>query len=134
MGRDFIAVNYKLSGPQKLAVLFHELGHFLFHIPESGPAANFHNVGRRTRQEIEADIFSLCAVIPKISIKTRSFTELIYEGLPAAMLAARLEIFEKYRIWTAEKINRMNRIDKINFAKYPVNPVHPVLISSLEDK
>lgn len=98
MGRDFIAVNYKLSGPQKLAVLFHELGHFLFHIPESGPAANFHNVGRRTRQEIEADIFSLCAVIPKISIKTRSFTELIYEGLPAAMLAARLEIFEKYRI------------------------------------
>jgi len=27
MGRDFIAVDSKLSGPKKLAVMFHELGH-----------------------------------------------------------------------------------------------------------
>src|SRR6266478_7308597 len=42
MGRDFIAVDSRLAGPQKLAVLFHELGHFLFHTPESGATANFH--------------------------------------------------------------------------------------------
>ena len=98
MGRDVIAVDCKLSGAAKLAVLFHELGHFLFHIPESGPAANFHNIGRRTRQEIEADIFALCAVIPKTAIETRSITEMIYEGFPAEMVAARYEIYRQHNI------------------------------------
>jgi hypothetical protein len=46
-GRDFIAVNSRLAGAEKLAVLFHELGHFLFHAPDSGATANFHRVGRR---------------------------------------------------------------------------------------
>ena len=93
MGRDVIAVDCKLSGTAKLAVLFHELGHFLFHMPESGPAANFHNVGKKTRQEIEADIFALCAIIPKTFIETRSITELVYEGFSAEMVAARQEIY-----------------------------------------
>ena len=59
MGRDFIAVDSKLAGPRKLLVLFHELGHFLFHTPETGATANFHGVGRRTRKEREADVFAL---------------------------------------------------------------------------
>ena len=98
MGSDVIAIDCKLSGTAKLAVLFHELGHFLFHMPESGPAANFHNVGRRTRQEIEADIFALCAVIPKTLIETRSITELVYDGFPAELIAERNEIYLRYGI------------------------------------
>ncbi len=97
-GHNIIAVDCKLSGTAKLAVLFHELGHFLFHIPESGPAANFHNIGRRTRQEIEADIFALCAVIPKTLIETHSIAELIYDGFPAQMIAARYEIYHQHNI------------------------------------
>jgi len=79
MGKDFIAVDSRLAGPQKLAVLFHELGHFLLHAPASGPAANFHGVGRRTRKECEADIFALCALIPKPWLTRRSFDELTDE-------------------------------------------------------
>lgn len=96
MGHDFIAVDSRLAGHEKLAVLFHELGHFLLHTPQSGATANFHGVGRRTRQEREADLFALCALIPKASIATRSPGELIDEGFPAEMVAERHAIFERY--------------------------------------
>ena len=95
-GRDFIAVKRKLSGPRKLAVMFHELAHFLFHVPESGATANFHGVGRRTRKEREADIFALCAIIPHSQIEVRSIAELAEDGFPVEMLAARYEIYHRH--------------------------------------
>jgi len=99
MGRDFIAVDSKLPTPRKLAVLFHELGHFLFHTPESGATANFHGIGRRTRQEIEADAFALCAIVPRSWIESRSIEELVdIEGIPAEMVDARYEILRRYGI------------------------------------
>lgn len=98
MGKDFIAVDSKLRGAQKLAVLFHELGHYLFHTPETGATANFHGVGRRTRQEREADVFALCAIMPKTVIETRSITELICDGFPAEMIAARNDIYRRHGV------------------------------------
>jgi Zn-dependent peptidase ImmA (M78 family) len=98
MGRDIIAVDCRLSGAARLAVLFHELGHFLFHVPESGPTANFHNVGRRTRQEIEADIFALCALIPKKLIETSSIEELVFEGFPCELVTTRFHIYCQHGI------------------------------------
>ncbi len=98
MGRDFIAVDSNLANPQKLAVLFHELGHFLFHTPESGATANFHRIGHRTRQEREADVFALCALIPGCWLESRTFQELIDEGLSAEMIEARYEILMRYGI------------------------------------
>ena len=98
-GKDFIAVDSRLTRHKKLAVLFHELGHFLFHTPESGATANFHGVGRRTRQEVEADVFAACAIVPRSWIESRSFEELIdIEGIPAEMIDARYEILRQYGI------------------------------------
>jgi Zn-dependent peptidase ImmA (M78 family) len=96
LGRDFIAIDSKRKGPQRLAVLFHEFAHFLFHTSETGPAAGFHGVGRRTRKEIEADVFSLCAILPRSILETRSANYLINEGWPAAMIEERLEILQRY--------------------------------------
>jgi len=98
LGRDFIAIDSKLSGLQKLAVLFHELGHFLLHIPRSGPAVNFHAVGHPTRQEREADFFALCALMPRPLIENRSQTELLHEGFSREMIETRLAIFERHNI------------------------------------
>lgn len=99
MGRDFIALDSRLAGPRKLAVLFHELGHFLFHAPESGATANFHGVGRRTRKEREADVFALCALIPRPMIESRSLQELIEEdGLPDDLVRERLAILERHNL------------------------------------
>lgn len=99
MGRDFIAVDSRLPGEKKLLVLFHELGHFLFHTPESGATANFHGVGRRTRVEREADVFALCALIPKQLIETKTLQELVDEdGFTHEVVAERLSVFERYGI------------------------------------
>ncbi len=98
MGRDFIAVNSKLPEVKKLAVLFHELGHFLFHTPDSGATANFHGVGRRTRKECEADIFALCALLPRPLIQERSSEELVDEGFPQEMIENRLAIFRRFGV------------------------------------
>ena len=96
-GRDFIAVNSRLAEPMKLLVLFHELGHFLFHTPASGATANFHGVGGFTRQEREADVFALCALLPLRSIKNRSVEELAESsGLPPEKVTERLDIRDRY--------------------------------------
>jgi Zn-dependent peptidase ImmA (M78 family) len=96
MGRDFIAVDSRLSGSKKLFVLFHELGHFLLHTPETGATANFHGVGRRTRKECEPDVFALCAIIPRTLIETRNARELIEDGLPPDIVAARFDALARY--------------------------------------
>lgn len=98
MGRDFIAVNSKLNGATKLVVMFHELGHFLFHTPESGATANFHGVGRQTRQECEADVFAMCCIIPKLALQTKSAADLIDDGVSPGIVAARHAILDRYGI------------------------------------
>jgi Zn-dependent peptidase ImmA (M78 family) len=96
-GRDFIAVNSRLAEPMKLLVLFHELGHFLFHTPESGATANFHGVGGLARQEQEADVFALCALLPRRCIEDQTIDELAEaSGLPAEKVVERLEIMNRY--------------------------------------
>ena len=99
MGRDYIAIDSRLSGAKKLLVQFHELAHFLLHTPESGATANFHGVGRKTRQEREADAVALCSLIPRRMLEARDLTELTDgESVLPEMVAARLEILERYGI------------------------------------
>lgn len=95
-GRDYIAVNSLLTGKKRLAVMFHELGHFLLHVPDSGTTANFHRVGERTRKEREADLFALCALIPTAKLAGTSEQELIDEGFEAELVAERLDIFKTF--------------------------------------
>jgi Zn-dependent peptidase ImmA (M78 family) len=95
-GRDFIAINSLLTGKKRLAVMFHELGHFLLHVPDSGATANFHRVGMRTRKEREADLFALCAMIPTAKLSETSDEELIHEGFDEELVAERLDIFRTY--------------------------------------
>ncbi len=97
-GRDFIAIDSRLSGVERLKVAFHELGHFLFHAPSSGATANFHGVGRRTRQEREADAFALCALIPRTYVETRTTAQLIDDGVTPEMIAERVRTYERYGV------------------------------------
>ncbi|MFN2502326.1 MAG: ImmA/IrrE family metallo-endopeptidase [Pyrinomonadaceae bacterium] len=98
-GRDFIAIDSKLTGPERLLVMFHELGHCLFHTPDTGATASFHRVGRRTRKECEADVFALCSLIPRAWLESRSRHELLdHEGLPAGIVNDRLSIYQRHAI------------------------------------
>jgi Zn-dependent peptidase ImmA (M78 family) len=97
-GRDYIAIDSRLSGTAKLLVQFHELAHFLFHMPMSGATANFHGLGRKNRLEREADLFAICALIPRTWLETRSMAELIDEGIPPDTLSERIEILANHGI------------------------------------
>jgi Zn-dependent peptidase ImmA (M78 family) len=98
LGREFIAINRDLPQPQRLRVLFHELAHLLFHAPTSGPALGFHRIGKRTRQEIEADTFATCALLPLTVFMTRTVDELLNEGLDPAIITERAEILQRFDI------------------------------------
>ena len=81
-----------------MVIFIHELGHFLFHAPETGATASFHHVAGLTREECEADLFALCAVLPTSSIFGRSPQDLIEEGFSPTLVKARLSIFAKYHL------------------------------------
>ncbi len=96
LGRHYIAINSSLPSPKKLFVMFHEYAHFLLHAPDTGVTANFHGVGRKTRKELEADAFTLCALVPRTMIETRSVRELVEDdGLPSDLVAERLELYNR---------------------------------------
>jgi len=97
-GRDHIAVDSRLGDLEKLSVMFHELGHFLFHAPETGATASFHHVAGMTREECEADVFALCGLLPKAILLSRSPQELIEDGYPPSMVGARFAVLEKHSL------------------------------------
>ena len=98
MGKDCIAVDSRLPEVEKLAVLFHELGHYLFHAPETGATASFHHLAGLTREECEADVFAICALLPRPLIETRSAEELLEDRFPAKMVEDRFAIFDRFGI------------------------------------
>ena len=98
-GRHFIAVDSRLARHKKLLVMFHEFAHYVMHAPDTGVTANFHGVGKKTRKEAEADIFALCALMPRGWIDDGRLAEIAEEeGIPPDLIAARLRIFEHHRI------------------------------------
>ncbi|MCC6824576.1 MAG: ImmA/IrrE family metallo-endopeptidase [Acidobacteria bacterium] len=97
-GHDHIAINSTLPPGEKLFVMFHELGHFLFHAPGFDTMAKFHSVGGRSRAESEADLFAACALIPRPRLTSLTPEELIADGADQDIIARRIEAFECFGI------------------------------------
>lgn len=98
-GNHFIAVNKELCEVRKLFVQFHEFAHFLLHSPAYGAGAKFHGVSRKTRQEAEADLFALCAIMPRPLIEGISVQELTDDhGLPDDLVDERIKIYRTHDI------------------------------------
>ncbi len=96
LGRHFIAINSRLRGYEKLFVMFHEFAHFLMHAPDTGTTANFLGVGKKTRKEKEADLFALCAIIPKPRLAPDLIEEMINEeGFTREMIDERIKLFHE---------------------------------------
>ncbi|MEJ7847489.1 MAG: ImmA/IrrE family metallo-endopeptidase [Pyrinomonadaceae bacterium] len=99
LGKHYIAIDSKLKHHEKLFVMFHEFAHYLMHAPNTNETANFHGIGKKTRHEVEADAFAICALIPITWIETRTAQELIEdEGLPAEIVLERQKIYDLHRI------------------------------------
>ena len=99
LGKHYIAIDSKLKHHEKLFVMFHEFAHYLMHAPDTNETANFHGIGKKTRNEVEADAFALCALMPRTWIETRTSQELIEdEGLSAEIVMQRRDIYDLHRI------------------------------------
>ncbi|MCA1589153.1 MAG: ImmA/IrrE family metallo-endopeptidase [Acidobacteria bacterium] len=97
--KHFIAISTRLASPTRLLVMFHEFAHYLMHAPDTGVTANFHGVGFKTRKELEADAFALCALMPRIWIEKRRLQDHAeHENIPPNLVAERLKLFETYRL------------------------------------
>ena len=95
MGRHFIAIDSRLSPQKKLFVMFHEFAHFLLHAPSGAATANYHGIGKRTRIEIEADSFALCALMPLAWVESGRFAELAADaGYDEDLTQQRLGVYE----------------------------------------
>lgn len=98
-GKHYIAIDSRLNGIERLFVLWHEFAHFLMHVPDRNVTANFYGVGCQTRNEKEADIFALCALIPKHWVKTKTLRELVEdEGFSEEFVWNRKKFYDEYEI------------------------------------
>ena len=97
MGRHFIAIDSRLSPQKKLFVMFHEFAHYLLHAPSGSATANYHGIGKRTRAEIEADSFALCALMPLAWVISGRLGELAADaGYDSEMIETRLSVFDRH--------------------------------------
>ena len=97
MGEHFIAIDSRLSPQKKLFVMFHEFAHYLLHAPCGTATANYHGIGKRTRVEIEADSFALCALMPLEWVGSGRLSELAADaGYCPDVVRERLIVFERH--------------------------------------
>ena len=97
LGRDFISVSHRLTDRHRTFVMFHGLGHFLMHSQARQTSASFSGFCPESREELEADSFACCALLPLRVLEARPGEELadIY-GITFYM--KRLEVYERYGI------------------------------------
>lgn len=92
--RANIFIDERLRGFERLLVAFHELAHFWLH-----PAKVKHYRGENSVAEAEAEVVSICAVIPRAIIEHVSPERIcaLY-GYPISLVEKRLAILEQWRL------------------------------------
>lgn len=87
----FILINPKLEAAWRLWVLWHEIGHFILHAPET---SNFSESMRR-KKDSQANYIAAVSLIPLHLVKTKTFGELQDEfGYPMPLIKIRKDIFD----------------------------------------
>lgn len=99
-GRNYIAVDSRLRGVQRLYVMLHELGHYFLHVPPDVTVAYFFRLRPDTKQEFEAEVFATIAVLPepllrRLISENADFAE---EGFTKDVVEFRLKVLELYGI------------------------------------
>lgn len=93
-GYLFIVIHPSLRGYNRLWVLLHEIGHFLFHTP----TMQCFDPRYELKADFEANMFAAVALIPFEWFETRSDSDILEDGIPRDLLAFRKNVFERYAI------------------------------------
>lgn len=93
-GYVFILINPKLSPAMRLWVLWHEIGHFILHSPQT---SNFSKSMKR-KYDRQANTVAAISMMPKNIIEFLTPEEIQEEyGYPMELIEIRLEILEKQK-------------------------------------
>lgn len=96
--KHYIAVNSRLSPFEQLVTAYHEFGHYLMHSPSTDAIAKECRSGeRKTRDELEADAFAYCAVLPLTLLTSRDDVE-VADSFGMSFFMERLAVYERYKI------------------------------------
>lgn len=94
-GRHSICVDVRLDEKLKFKIKLHELAHHILHTGKP----HFYLLDPNRREECEAEVFALCALIPLKWVKTKTLRELVEdECIPEEFVYARKNIYENYKI------------------------------------
>lgn len=95
-GRDVIKLDLNLHEPKLTLVAFHEIGHWLYHVPGCFSV--------QTKTETEADFIGHAAIIPLHLIKHFKDWEIADEyGYPLALVQERRRLHEIYKARPRQK-------------------------------
>lgn len=99
-GRRFITSDSRLRGVRRLYVRLHELAHHFLHVPPRAAAAHFFQLRPDTKQEFEAEVFAVVALLPEPRL--RQMLQLPAEeweaGFTRDMVELRLKVLDLYGI------------------------------------
>lgn len=93
-GYLFIVVDRRLRGYERLWVIFHEIGHLIFHTP----SMQCFDTKYESKADYEANTFAAVAIIPFEWLQTRTDSEMVDDGIPKDLLKLRKEIFDRHGI------------------------------------
>jgi Zn-dependent peptidase ImmA (M78 family) len=97
-GVPHLYLDDQLRGVQWLKVAFHELAHYYFHTPLSSYAAKFYRVQPNSKEEHEAELFALTALIPDSLLMKFLASEEYFEdwGFAGEIMKERSNLFIRY--------------------------------------
>jgi Zn-dependent peptidase ImmA (M78 family) len=99
-GSDFIFLNDKLHGWLLRYVMFHELAHYMFHMPSQAKyGAEFFSLHSKEKNHIEAEIVAALLLLPMSELhEILQLPEIAQDDHMKELIVVRLEIANKYRI------------------------------------
>ena len=99
-GGDYIFLNDKLHGWFLRYVMFHELAHYMFHMPSQAKyGAEFFSLHSKEKNHIEAETIAALLLLPMEELTdVLQLPEASLDEHMKALIGVRLEIANKYRI------------------------------------
>lgn len=99
-GKRYIYLNDNVRGVQRLYNGLHELGHFYLHALKEPTAALFLGLQPGSKEEVEADIFAVVALIPESLLRRmlESHSDEWAHGFTTEMIELRLKVLDTYGV------------------------------------
>ena len=99
-GKDYIFLNDKLHGWFLRYVMFHELAHYMFHMPSQARyGVEFFSLHHKEKNHLEAEQVAALLLLPINELhEVLQHPEIVHDEHMKELIGVRLDIANKYRI------------------------------------